>query len=668
MPKPKPRPKNKAQQPQIPAPVAVAPPFVPPKLAKGEIDPASGRPVEYPEYETALCYGENAVTVEQMKQILGWEEIAEGAGRDAVALFKDFNGLPIRCNNIHNNRPFEIADALKYAQEHLNRRWRFNGENFIVGRTALVISGQHRGVGLVLAEQQRVHPEERYKWEDRWPGPVTMETSMIFGIDESAETTVTLDNTRTRTLADCEYADPEMFPTSGPADRRKLVKILDYAVRFLWERTGAVDDPHSPRRTISELRDWRSRHPRIQEAVLHVYEEDKKSGVISYFLSALGTAAGLLYLMGTSATPYDSYHDREGGYRESKVDFSNWDAALKFWAELGRAAKIKILDDGSKAAAPGAGPLVALFKTWRPRIGDSRPAAGESPNDTGLMFGKDGADRQSRIAALIHAWACYVTGTPIRPSDLELEFKREYGDDGLLTDWWLAESPVVDGIDVLSGKEEEEEPDSGEEGDNEQVDTPAGEPDPEVVEKRKAKAQERKAADNAKAAGVVIRKGGQSAIEEAPTDDTGHLSNGLAADLALLKGRHPGRLLLFRCNDGKEVQAWGSDADDLAKVMDFKKVRHPDGLSRIKFDAAHLDKVRDQLLAAGKKVALLDLDSEEKKVVAEWPAPALATGAPPADPVAPIADDPELPARSAPKPKARKSPTGSYLRLKVSNA
>ena len=155
-----------------------------------------GRPVKYPEVVTENMFGDTPLTVERAKELLGWEEVPDDE-KKAQAAFVDLTGKPVRLRNNTRNRPFYMSLALTWAQEVLRKRWSgpngngktVNGETIIFGRTGEVISFQHRGVGLVFAEQMRTGPDAA-RWAEFWDGPVVMDTIAVFGESRSRQALV----------------------------------------------------------------------------------------------------------------------------------------------------------------------------------------------------------------------------------------------------------------------------------------------------------------------------------------------------------------------------------------------------------------------------------------------------------------------------------------------
>lgn len=474
----------------------------------------AGRPVLYDEIIVNVCRGEDAITVEQAKEILGWEteedyvnritapppggaagptgkavavtagggeedeggdgEGGEGgeAGADGKAakgknaavkggaaagavrkpdvgfgsnyLLTDLEGRKVRCWNNTNNRPLYRAVVEVLKQEHLMRRWRFNGEPIIVGKTGLVLNGQHQLIALILAEQERTGPDGG-RWNRYWKTPVTMEKMVVRGIEEDDGTVNTMDTCKSRSLADVVFRS-EYFANLGMADRRAASRMSDYAIRFLWHRTGADRTEKAVRRTHSESLDFLARHGHLLRAVQAIIEmnrvekdDDGKPlpAPIGKYLNP-GYAAGLLYLMACSGSDGEQYR-KSTTPSERKLDWSRWDKAVEFWDLLGAGA--------------------TDFR-------ELRYALGGMANEDGTPGTGTFAEK---VAVLCKAWNHFVEGTVLSAGNLELETHED--EDGIrhivdtgdlnvggidLGDVYRQEEPEPPSEDELELRKEEE--------------------------------------------------------------------------------------------------------------------------------------------------------------------------------------------------------------------
>lgn len=335
---------------------------------------------KYPELDVRKCVGPKALTEEGAKKLLGWVEETDKVkfGPDYLFEYKDENGKvkKVRCLNNTRNRPYNETWGETLAQEHLQLRWKVNGETIVIGRTGEILSGQHRLISLCLANAMR--RRDIRHWEKNWPDPVTMECVLVFGVDEGDETVNTLDTGRPRSLGDVLYRS-EFLAKFPPKDRKPMARMTDYAVRLLWNRTWAVKDAFAPERTHSEAIDFLRRHSRLMEAVSHVHQENDGNKVSKYM--SPGYASALLYLMGTSASDVDEYvGNRDEAPSEKSLDFGRWDMATDFWTMLvGNSDELKevryalaALTDPDTGAVGSMDEKLAVFaKAWAAYVGAS---------------------------------------------------------------------------------------------------------------------------------------------------------------------------------------------------------------------------------------------------------------------------------------------------------
>jgi hypothetical protein len=195
-------------------------------------------------------------------------------------------------------------------------------------------------------------------------------------------------------------------------DRRDMDRIANYAIRLILHRTGNPD-AFAPQRIDAKSTDFIVHHPHLLEAVNHIWKENGKDNRIGKYVST-GYAAGLLYLMGSSATDPKAYRNvDESG--DDTLDWSQWNKACDYFTILAgdaqethavRTALNKSTEDGVKSNA----------ECW---------------------------------AIIIKAWLCFAANKEITDKSLEIEYLTD--DDGVRT---LAECPTVGGIDI--GKPQEE--------------------------------------------------------------------------------------------------------------------------------------------------------------------------------------------------------------------
>ena len=414
------------------------------KKSKAESSPVES-PAIYPELTTEICVGENSLTAERVRELLGVEEETDENKFGTDFLFAlPSSGRKIRFTKNAHNRPFTLRTAESYAQSILKRQWKYNAQPMTFGRSGNGVSAQHRGAGLLLAvDQWNTH---RNRWEENWPTEPTLDTLLAFGVEEDLKTLNTLDTGRARTLADVFYLSP-YFASYGAKDRKEVARMADYAIRMMWKRTGAgSQDAFCPYRTHEESLDFLDRHPRLLEAVKHIHEENAE-GKIGKFISP-GTAAALFCLMAASETDVDVYRNESPAPSEKSIAFKHWDKAQEFWVLFGSGNLLEVRHA-----------IAAL--------------SNEDGNGT--------ASLAEKIAVFALAWAAFRESGDVAAHDLKLKYQTD--SEGFRH---LIEHPEFGGIDL---GEEQAEPED--EGDGEAagivatVATDEPEPTPEEIEAAK---------------------------------------------------------------------------------------------------------------------------------------------------------------------------------------
>lgn len=391
-----------------------------PKGAKSKkVLPTSNKSVlnvaalKYPQKSTEICEGETAMTQEKMKELLGWEaepEVGEKFGDEY--LFKDLTGRKIRCNNNLRNRPLYMGLVDAYIQEHLRRRWRFNGEPIIIGTGGQVLNGQHTLISGVMAEQHRVGEQKLY-WSDFWKTEVTVEKLIVYGVEPTDEVINTMDTCKPRSIADVIYRS-EYFTGMKGKDRRVVSRMADYAIRTMWERTWAKDNPFANIRTHSETLDYLNRHPKLLECIAHIFQEynvnkDWENNTKRF---GAGYASAYLYLMGSSRSELEAHRDADGVMGEAKLDWTYWEQACRFWSYL---ANVK-------------------EKSFQP-LRNAFAALNDSQTGTG-------ATRQAKETLICKAWSVFITGQKLTEQNLKLKTRQD--DEG---HYELVEFLTTGGID-----------------------------------------------------------------------------------------------------------------------------------------------------------------------------------------------------------------------------
>lgn len=459
------------------------------------------RPVIYDKFSVKNYRGDKAMTLKQAQDYLGWEECEE---KDAQ--FWDYYGKPVRCNNLVKQRHMSPGWMKTVAQTVLKRHWRWTGQTISIGQTKIVVDGQNRLFGFVWACQEWNNPERQNYWKNFWKEQPRLEVLVAIGVDEDEETINAYDQVRPRSLTDVLERSP-YFAKYNSTDRRAAARVCADAVRLLWDRTGAKKDPYAPRQTNTESMDFVARHEdHLLQAVRHVYDCNK-DGQISCWLG-LGTAAGLLYLMGCSASNPKTYFEADPS-SEKYLDWENWDKAKSLWSGLA---------DGATHMEP---------------VRDVLRGLGE--DDGSLVGSKD------RIAVFCKAWSAYLGGplsldkesvTPLRAPNPKKA--------NILC---LAESPRLGGIDTDVMTAVEPPPPVEEEGDGE-------------VE-----------SDEIAAATAAEKRKEQAArLLENRKKKQEQEGNTVEKILEELHKEHPGRLLVLARKRG-DYAVWGTDATTASKIL-----------------------------------------------------------------------------------------------------
>lgn len=356
------------------------------------------RPVIYPKPSIKMYHGPTAMKAEEAKKILGWTVEPKGEDWGEDFLLRDTEGRKVRCYN-NRNRPFYDSNMERICQDLLLGNWEFNFENRIIGKTGLVMDGQHCLIALVIADERWHKAKEKYP---HWKTAPTLATTVGFGCDETESVIRTLNTGRPQSVSDVVYRS-EYFADMEPRERRVASKAADWAIRTVWSRTGGKE-AHLPYRTNSESILFVEKHPRLLECVRDLCKEDGEKGNISGYLG-VGYAAGLFYLMAASKTKLEKYQESP---REGTIDFANWALARKFWVEFAGNSK---------------------------KLESVRQVFADMTNQ-----GQDG--RRECECLFIKAWLVYSDGKPVTAGDVALRFSQN--DDGVPV---LDEFPQCGGID-----------------------------------------------------------------------------------------------------------------------------------------------------------------------------------------------------------------------------
>jgi hypothetical protein len=366
------------------------------------------RPIIYPEPTSRFFLDDDPITIEKAKEILGWEEEPKKGTYGDNFLFTLPSGSKVRCTNNETNRPFYPNVSAVLRQDILNKQWKLNGEPIILGKTGIVLNGQHSLVALILAGLELSDPDSPY--HETWgTGEPYFVKLVVYGISEDDATVNTMDTCKPRSLADVIYR-AHYFKGAAKKDQKHLAKMLSSAIMMLWDRSGTFEDAHNVTRNHSVSIEYLNRHPKLLQAVRHIYEEDdgkNNKNKIGRYLNR-GYAAAALYLMGSSLSDSDDYYNANHP-DESRLNWELWERACEFFVEL--ASGCKSLKEIAEAKAN--------------------------------IIDNHGAFNGSTAWALtVKAWNLYAAKKPVTAEALALKF--DFKDDG----YHLVETPYIGGIDV----------------------------------------------------------------------------------------------------------------------------------------------------------------------------------------------------------------------------
>lgn len=369
--------------------------------------PVTEGTVLYPDLEVKVYVGEDALDAAEAKRLLQWVTESDlGIEFKNDYLLTDYHGNKIRCLANIGNRSYSRSNTDIYKQDILRGRWKLNGHSRIIGKTGVILSGQHVLTALVLADQQ--WNEEKEKWR-YWSTPPTIDTFINFGLEETDDVKNTIDTARPTKLSDVLYRSIYLADVER-SKKAAVSRLAEFAIQTVWDRTHRKSQASSRFRTHAESIAFVERHPKLMESIRFIFAEDA-SGVLKLYLNP-GYAAGLHYLMGASAT--DSVCDDGTGYSEvddpseEQINFDRWDQANDFFVEL--------LSDSES--------MKVLKQHFVDRL------------SSGTLTTKE------RVALLAIAWDKYAHSEVLQPEDLELEYALTPG--GMSK---LISNPITGGID-----------------------------------------------------------------------------------------------------------------------------------------------------------------------------------------------------------------------------
>lgn len=511
---------------------------------------------DYPNEQSVVRAGKDALTIDQIKTLLGYEEEPEGADWGDLYYYTNYEGKKVRLNNNDHNRRLTLSHAQAIAQDILNRVYRLNMENAIFGKSGRPLSFQHRGIGAIEAELQRIG-KDKYTWQDRgWDAPVTLPTSLGFGCSEDPQTVRTIDNTSPRGPEDMFYTEREDIGIKGkgmtPIKASKMAKILKAAVTRLWDRVWQSRDNFDGFMTNSSCYEFAKNHKHLVRFVEHVYEEngtDDNLGYLKRWMPSLGDCAALLYLMASRTSDAEKYY-KESPKTEKSLKWDSMDKAEEFFVLL-----------SSYNRKEGDQTLQQLFIQFS--------GEGKSPREFRLS-------NDERIAMIILAFNLWIEGRPITAKGLELEYKEREKFPGQYT---LMSFPTLGGID--KGKYIPAEPVA---------------PTPEEIAQGTEEAKKLRGEPN-----VVV------SVE----------TRALEEQIDKIRQGHEDKVLLFVDASGALV-AFTKDSGPVASATGMPLVKNAKGLFECKIPLEVKVPCLNKLHTMGKKLALVSVDKEGNQTVTDW--------------------------------------------------
>lgn len=536
------------------------------------------RKVIYSKERHDVRTGKTALAAAEAKELLGWEECEE-----KKCQFHDYNAKPVRCTNNLRNRHVVVGWRATLTQVILKKQWRYNRQTIVIGKTGIVEDGQNRLLALVWAHDEWASEKRGPYWkESYWKSEPTIDVLLVTGADEEEETLNSFDQVRPRSLTDVlERSELLRVPAE---ERRFLARVLDYEVQFLWERTGARKDIYGGRQTNQGSMDFIGRHKMTLDAAAHIHELDKENKVVSKWIGSTGKAAGLLYLMGCSASDPMPYRQSDPPV-ERKLDWKYWDKACKFWTLFtARDRKFEDMNQDEKALEPVRQAIRGLDD---PNSGDKGRA-------------------EERVAIICQAWKLIVGRQELNEESLMLDWIAEKEDVKtkhrghrwqLLQQLggpekvklYLAVDPTVGGIDLKH--EEEPEPDP--------------EPEPVTAAATEAVAEEDSKAEKIESNGEdrKAKVAKLMAMRKAKKEEANGDGNRWK-QLAALKSQYPGLLLIVK-NKRADYGIWGEDADAVSNLLSIK-IKLMDGLHLVEIPKKKFDASVQKLIEHEKKPALVE--------------------------------------------------------------
>jgi hypothetical protein len=382
------------------------------------------------EYSSTSKHG--PMTVNDMKVIFNWqtekewqeqsaaEDRAKGSANAMPAhylygeVYHCLNaaGEKVRCINNANNRPFDLDWCKEIMDMILSGQWAgpltvpgetVNGETIRISRYGRVLSGQHQGTALILADEflQKARADgtadEKYPF---WKGHdhVVIETIVITGLSEDERILRTIDYVKPRLVSDMLYT-MELFRSNTPTERKEMTRMLSAAIDMLWTRTDTQGYKTHP-----EVVGFLERHRSLLDCTEHLFRLNSAKGPdggrkVSKLRVSAGQAAALCYLMGCNDPKgdpeYGDVYRNESPPSEKNLSWHYWDKAREFWAMLANDR---------------------LFMPVRHALG--RLVASDPDKEDNVGMGGRAAEKLAILAKAWEVWKDDASGGPFTDDDL----------------------------------------------------------------------------------------------------------------------------------------------------------------------------------------------------------------------------------------------------------
>lgn len=484
------------------------------------------------------------------------------------------DGQPVVCWRNINNRPLDGGWVQQLAQDVVTKCYLLNGENIIIGKTRLVISGQHRMIALIWAcwlwSKARATPEaertpDQRKWLKVWPEEPYIESLVSYGIDEDQETLMSIDNTKARTDADNFYTSELVeeiltnLGTNRTSARKECSSMMQDAVKVIFQRTGAGNV--AGYKTKQVTMQFAKTHRTILQCTQHIYSENSGAGgrPISDLGIKGGQAVAMMYLMGSCTTHGDAYRSKAERTEEG-FDWGFMEKAKEFWSLLAAS--------NPDVTGPMANPTaVAVMKPVRQAL-----AGIIDPNEGGA--GNEQHDERSAIIA--KAWGIFKEDCDILKASLDLRYDIDREPDtGRVVKRKLLECPLFgspSGVDL--GK-------------------PVTKPKAATIAKTTKEEVEKLKAEARKQADAKLEAQLKSAAQNQRAQQT---QGTRKARLDGLKAMQPGKLLLFATGKGS-YSVYDTDAMLIAKACSLPTSTAQDGIVECLVPAEGLDESVRRIVA-----------------------------------------------------------------------